>query len=105
MDTKIEGRDGAATFITDSYAVFGVKIVGGPDRPEDPSKYKVRWMTAEDICREVPLTAEQFAVALTLNFPKAQSMYTTDWWPKEILKWKADDVFAWAKKVRSLGFK
>ena len=103
-DEHITGSHGSTTIITTSYAPFGVKVEGGPPpRPEDPNRWLVRWMTREDICRELHLDESQFDIALTLGFPKPKESSTTGWWPKRIIEWKANKVFNWAERVRSLG--
>ena len=106
MTTKIPGRDGSVTLISDSYAPFGT-IQPGPTVAEDPSKWEIRWLDEADIQRRYRWTSEQIDDAIALvTFPKPYVSTTTQFGSfqlKRTRRWRENDLSKWDERIASLG--
>jgi hypothetical protein len=104
-ETRIPGRDGTVTVVSDSYAPFG-SIAGSTAPAEDPAKWEVRWLNERDVKRLCLFTDEQFATARSfLGFPTPRVVTSVDWFPRRTEQWRETVVRQWLDRVRSVNVK
>ena len=103
-ETRIPGRDGSTTIVTDSYAPFGEIQTGPPARPE-PARVEPVRLTDTAVCKRYRgMTPEKLRVARArLGFPNGELLTTTSWPSNQVRKTWLKDIEKWEEAAREVG--